>query len=168
MDNFLPANWTLSIWMESGRHLIKVTDNSTSKTAVLSISKCFHHLVRMPVSGPWGNRCVPRLQVKAHQVGIGLSVTPRDKARLSLVPTPVLHAWRHCTWNKLWWQLDSKGKHDTLAEPHSLLTPPEVSEQRRICIATHGPFLIWTESWDGSYSDYNWRPSPCAKALVPI
>lgn len=54
MDNFLPANWTLSIWMESGWHLIKVTDNSTSKTAVLSIPKCFHHLLRMPVSGPWG------------------------------------------------------------------------------------------------------------------
>lgn len=40
----------LHIWMESGRHLIKVSDNSTSKIAALSISKCFNHLGRMPVS----------------------------------------------------------------------------------------------------------------------
>lgn len=120
MDNFLPANWTLSIWMESGQHLIIVTDNYTSKTLYFPFPNAS---IIWPVSCPWGNRCVPRLQVKAHQVGIGLSVTPRDKAHLSLVPTSVLHTWRHCTWNRLLWQLDSKGIHDTLAEPLSLLTP---------------------------------------------
>ena len=84
------------------------------------LSSCGSHAC-LPNTGSGGNRCVPLLQVKDHWAGIGLLGMPPDEAHLSLVGT-ILHTRRNCTWNKLLWRLDSKGRQETVAGPHSLLT----------------------------------------------
>lgn len=57
----------------------------------------------LPNTGPWGNICVPLLQVEAQHVGIRPSVMPHAKASLSLIPQYSTHV-RNGESNKLLWQ----------------------------------------------------------------
>lgn len=82
---------TLNTWMESGGHLMEVTDHSASKMAVLPISECSDRLVHMPVShntDPQGDTCPTVTGTSPPGGDRSVSNTPGHSPSLSGAPNP--------------------------------------------------------------------------------
>lgn len=111
-----------------------------------------------PQHGPWGEQMCPTVTGKSPP-GRNRVVSNECCRTKPICPWwgPALHTRRNCTWNKLPWQLDSKGRQETFAGP-------PCDQWAQGTVHRHScSFLIPAESWGGSDSGCHWRPSQRAK-----